>query len=151
MYVWVNGQKVGYSEGSKSPATFNITQHVVEGKNDVSVQVLRWSDGSYLEDQDFWRLSGIDRDVYVYAIDKVAVKDIAIVSDLINGYQDGLLKLDFQVQNSTNKSVQKTYKIALLDSQKKKLFNVEKTTSNQACPKKNCETIKNVVSWSAET
>ncbi|MFT7001889.1 MAG: beta-galactosidase, partial [Spirosomataceae bacterium] len=75
MYVWVNGEKVGYSEGSKTPAEFNITQYVKTGANSLTVQVLRWSDASYLEDQDFWRLSGIDREVYLYATNKTTIKD----------------------------------------------------------------------------
>ena len=66
-YVWVNGHEVGYSEDSYSPADFNITDYLKEGKNEISVQVYRWSDGSYVEDQDFIRLSGIFRDVYLYS------------------------------------------------------------------------------------
>src|SRR5665647_1344792 len=67
MYVWVNGQKVGYTQNVKSPAEFDITNYVKPGKNLIAAEVYRWSDGSYLEDQDFWRLSGIDRDVYLYS------------------------------------------------------------------------------------
>ena len=65
MYVWVNGEKVGYSQVTKSPVEFDITDYVRKGTNNLAVEIYRWSDGSYLEDQDFWRLSGIDRDVFV--------------------------------------------------------------------------------------
>ena len=74
-YLWVNGEFVGYSQGSKTPAEFDITDKVFVGKNKVAVQVFRFSDGSYLEGQDTWRLSGIERDVYVYAVPKVRVAD----------------------------------------------------------------------------
>ncbi|MGE5943191.1 MAG: sugar-binding domain-containing protein, partial [Flavobacteriales bacterium] len=67
MYVWVNGKKVGYSQGSMTPAEFDITPYLQKGNNTLAVEVYQWSDGSYLEDQDFWRLSGIFRDVYLYA------------------------------------------------------------------------------------
>ena len=73
MYLWVNGLKVGYSEDSKTPAEFNITPYLRKGENTISVEVYRWCDGSYLEDQDFFRLSGIERDVYLFASPKVPV------------------------------------------------------------------------------
>ncbi|GIZ09721.1 glycoside hydrolase family 2 TIM barrel-domain containing protein [Flavobacterium sp. UMI-01] len=118
MYVWVNGQKVGYNEGSKTPAEFNITKFVRKGKNAVSVQVLRWSDASYMEDQDFWRLSGIERDVYVYAVNKVTVRDFRVTADLENNYTDGLFKVAFKVDNNTKKPAKRTLEIKLLDGNK---------------------------------
>jgi beta-galactosidase len=77
-YIWINGTKVGYSEGSKTPAEFNITKYLNKENNSIVLQVIRWSDGTYLEDQDFWRLSGIERDVFLYAQPKVAVRDFFI-------------------------------------------------------------------------
>ena len=77
-YLWINGNKVGYSEGSKTPAEFKITKYLKKGKNSIMVQVLRWSDGTYIEDQDFWRLSGIERDVYLYAQPKLAIRDFFV-------------------------------------------------------------------------
>ena len=74
-YVWVNEKFVGYSEGSKTPAEFNLTDFVVEGNNEIILKVIRWSDGTCLEDQDFWRLSGIERDVFLYTQPKLAVRD----------------------------------------------------------------------------
>ena len=94
MYVWVNGQKIGYSQGSKTPAEFDITRYVRNGRNDLAVEVYQWSDGSYLEDQDFWRLSGITRDVYVYATPRSRIGDFVVRAGLINEYKDGELVLD---------------------------------------------------------
>ncbi len=81
-YLWVNGQKVGYSQGSKAPAEFNVSNYLVAGKNNIAVEVYRWSDGSYLEDQDYWRLSGIYRDVYLYAVPKISIWDYFLKTDL---------------------------------------------------------------------
>ena len=77
-YLWVNGQQVGYSQGSRLPAEFNLTPYLRPGENTLAVQVYRWSDGSYLEDQDFWRLSGIYRDVYLVALPQVHVQNLAV-------------------------------------------------------------------------
>jgi beta-galactosidase len=99
-YVWVNEQLVGYSEDSKVPAEFNITKYLKGGKNSVAVEVYRWSDGSYLEDQDFWRMSGIQRTVFLHARPKTYIADFFAVGDLENGYNDGLLKLDVSLKSS---------------------------------------------------
>jgi len=115
MYVWVNGEKVGYNEGSKTAAEFKITDVAKVGKNNVSVQVLRWSDASYMEDQDFWRLSGIERDVYVYAANKVTLRDFRVTADLENNYTDGIFKAELKVDNNTNEEVEKTIEIKLID------------------------------------
>ncbi|MFK7924326.1 MAG: glycoside hydrolase family 2 TIM barrel-domain containing protein [Bacteroidia bacterium] len=80
-YLWLNGKKVAYSQGSKLPAEFNITDYVQQGENLLALQVFRWSDGSYLEGQDFWRISGIERDVYLYAVPKVSIWDYSINAD----------------------------------------------------------------------
>lgn len=82
MYVWINGEKVGYSQGANNDAEFNVTQYLKEGKNSIACEVYRWSDGSYLEDQDMFRLSGIHRNVYLYATNKVRVSDFQISDKL---------------------------------------------------------------------
>ena len=74
-YIWVNGKKVGYSQGSKTPAEFDLTYYVHPGENTIALEVYRWSDGSWLECQDFWRISGIEREVYLYTTPKVHVYD----------------------------------------------------------------------------
>jgi len=90
--LWVNGKRVGYSEDSKIEAEFNLTKFLVPGKeNLVAMRIMRWCDGSYLEDQDFWRFTGIAREVYLYARPKAHIQDIFILQDLINGYKDGQL------------------------------------------------------------
>ncbi len=100
MYLWVNGQKVGYSEDSKSPAEFNISKYLHDGTNIMSLEVYRWSDGSYLEDQDFFRLSGIERDVYLLATPKIRIADFFAKAGLDAQYVSGTLNLDVKLNNS---------------------------------------------------
>jgi beta-galactosidase len=100
MYVWVNGQKVGYSEGSKVPAEFDVTRYVHPGDgNLLAVEMYRWSDGSYLEDQDFWRLSGIERAVYLLATPKVHLRDFSVTASLDSAYRDGMLGVTVRLKN----------------------------------------------------
>jgi len=103
MYIWINGHEAGYSQGSKLPAEFDITSFLKEGENTLAVQVFRWSDGSYLECQDFWRISGIERDVFLYAEPKINIHDIHSHATLINDYRDGLLNLQVDLINSHNR------------------------------------------------
>jgi beta-galactosidase len=96
-YLWVNGRKVGYSQGSRTPAEFNITEYLKDGKNVLAVEVYRWCDGSYLEDQDFWRLSGIYRDVYLWSTAASHIRDFTVVTDLDDQYKDATLNVDFEL------------------------------------------------------
>jgi beta-galactosidase len=100
-YIWVNGEKVGYSQGSMTPAEFNITKYVNVGeKNVLAVEVYRWSDGSYLEDQDMWRLSGIYREVFLFSTPKVHIRDFFSRSKFTdNTYTDARLKVDVKIAN----------------------------------------------------
>jgi beta-galactosidase len=98
-YLWVNGERVGYSQGSRLPAEFNITSYVHAGENKLAVQVYRWSDGSYLEDQDFWRLSGIYRDVYLWAAPPLHVRDFWVRTELDAAYRDAVLQVRIKVCN----------------------------------------------------
>lgn len=113
MYVWINGQKVGYSENTKSPVEFDVTKYVKPGRNLVAVEAYRWSDGSYLEDQDFWRLSGIDRDVYLYSTANVRIADFFAVPDLVNSYKDGNLSVDVKLRNYEKSGKSLTVKASL--------------------------------------
>ena len=97
-YFWINGEQVGYSEDSRLPAHFDITSYVKKS-NRLAVQVFRYSDGSYLEDQDYWKYSGIERDVYVYARPKSRISDFSLTAGLINNYQDGDFKLTLDLEN----------------------------------------------------
>jgi beta-galactosidase len=99
MYVWVNGQRIGYSQGSMTPAEFDITSYVRAGTNVLAVEVYRWSDGSYLEDQDFWRLSGIYRDVFLYATPRLHVRDFFLRSQLSADFLNAELILDAKIRN----------------------------------------------------
>jgi beta-galactosidase len=122
MYVWVNGQKVGYSEVTKSPAEFDITKYVHKGKNSVSVEVYRWSDGSYLEDQDFWRLSGIDNDVYLYSTPQLRIVDFFAHPDLDASYKNGLLSVDVKLKNSLSNAMKnQVVEMTVLDEKNKKI------------------------------
>ncbi len=98
-YLWVNGEMVGYSQDSRLPAEFNVTPYVQPGENTLAVRVYRWSDGSYLEDQDYWRLSGIYRDVYLWAAPPVHVRDFWVRTDLDEVYRDATLKVRARIRN----------------------------------------------------
>ncbi|OYW75126.1 MAG: glycoside hydrolase family 2, partial [Sphingobacteriia bacterium 32-37-4] len=99
LFVWVNGKKVGYSEDSKLAAEFDITQYLKEGENLIAFQVFRWSDASYLECQDMFRFSGIERDVYLFATNKLTIRDFKITTDLDEKYENGLLNINVEVDN----------------------------------------------------
>ncbi|SFP56770.1 beta-galactosidase [Sphingomonas rubra] len=95
--VWVNGAEVGYSEDSKLPSEFDVGDHLRPGRNTVAIQIFRWSDGSYLEDQDFWRVSGIERDVFLIAAPPTRVRDAFIHAGLDETFRDGVLAVDLAV------------------------------------------------------
>ncbi|MCK4294319.1 MAG: DUF4981 domain-containing protein [Planctomycetes bacterium] len=99
-YVWLNGHMVGYSQDSMTPAEFNLTKYIRPGKNILAVEVYRWSDGSYLEDQDMWRLSGIYRDVYLFSTPAAHIRDFFIRCDLDSQYKDGILMIRPKVISS---------------------------------------------------
>jgi beta-galactosidase len=151
MYVWINGKKVGYNEDSKTPSTFNITNFVTKGKNTVAVQVLRWHDGSYLEDQDFWRISGIERDVFIYATNKVTIRDFRVVSDLENDYKDGIFNLALQIDNTAKSKTKYSASIQLLDGDKVIFSDNRTTTINKGSNSLNFDTkLPNIKTWNAE-
>ena len=99
-YYWLNGVKLGYSEDSKTPVEFDVTDKLREGENTLAVEVYRWCDGSYLEDQDFFRLSGIERDVYLYATPRVHIYDYFVKTDLVNNYTDAVLSVTVDLKNA---------------------------------------------------
>lgn len=100
MYLWVNGHYVGYSEDSKLEAEFNLTKYLKPGKNLIAFQVFRWCDGTYLEDQDFFRFSGVGRDCYLYAREKKYMQDIRVTPDLDSQYKDGTLAVEVNLKGS---------------------------------------------------
>ncbi|HQK94330.1 MAG TPA: glycoside hydrolase family 2 TIM barrel-domain containing protein, partial [Armatimonadota bacterium] len=116
-YIWVNGHAVGYSQDSMGPAEFDLTSYVQPGENVLAVQVLRWCDGSYVEDQDMWRLSGIHRDVYLWSAPLLHVRDLAVRTDLDEGCRDAVLTVRAKVHNyDTNETRSGMVDVTLLDS-----------------------------------
>jgi beta-galactosidase len=111
MYLWINGHKVGYSQGSKTPAEWDITEFVQAGENLIAVEVYRWSDGTYLECQDFWRISGIKRDVFLYALPEVHIRDFFIIGNLDNDFRNGILDVSIDLDIHLQKE-NEDYKIS---------------------------------------
>ncbi|MCI0471505.1 MAG: beta-galactosidase, partial [Candidatus Aminicenantes bacterium] len=155
-YIWINGKKVGYSEDSKTPAEYNITDYIYPGDNLVALEVYRWSDGSYLECQDFWRISGIERDVYLYARAPVFIRDYFAHAGLVNEYADGDFNLEIELHNAGERNV-KEYKlrVKLLTPDGKSLaadfikdFNLKK---GRNLSMEFSTLIPAVMKWSAET
>lgn len=154
MYVWVNGDKVGYSQVTKSPAEFDITEYVKKGNNTLAVEVYRWTDGSYLEDQDFWRLSGIDRDVYLYSTAQTRMQDIFARPILDEAYQNAILECDVDVKNYSTESSTQNVEVALYDNKGKKLLSKSAEVVIAAQSKERVTISQNVKQpdlWSAET
>ncbi len=129
-YVWVNGQQVGYSEDSRTGAEFDITKYLNnDGDNLIAVEVYRWSDGSYLEDQDFWRLSGIYRDAYLRAENPVAIDDLHVEATLDDNYRDGKLKVRARVTNRGDEAADVKLNARLVDAAGKQVGDELSTTS----------------------
>jgi len=116
-YVWVNGQKVGYSQDSRTPAIFDVTDYLQEGENSLAVEVYRYCDGSYLEDQDFWRLSGIFRDVFVWSTANTTIRDYFVHTDLDDQYKNATLSVDLEIVNSSQADRACQVRAELLDDQ----------------------------------
>lgn len=152
-YVYINGTEIGYSEDSKNPAEFLLNDYLRKGKNVLSIKIYRWSTASFLECQDFWRISGIERDVYLWSQAKVAVNDFRVVSLLENDYKDGLFKLGVDVKNTTNSNQVATVNYKLVDAKQ----NVVASGSQAIKLNPNSQTtvdfkkdIPAVAQWSAE-
>jgi beta-galactosidase len=113
MYVWVNGKEVGYSEGTKTAVEFDITPYLMAGENVLAVKGFRWADGSYLEDQDFWRLSGFDRGVKIYSVADVRIADMFVVADLDKSYKKGLYNATVSLNNVDDKAFRGSVELTL--------------------------------------
>ena len=157
-YVWVNDEKVGYSQGSMTPAEFNISNYLKEGENSLSVEVYRWSDGSYLEDQDMWRFSGIYRDVYLFTTPKTAISDFYVTTDLDDQFRHADMKIKTKVKNSSGKDLSKLELQAYLFSKGSWIeesvatFNEKiDITGNEEQEIELSQKIKNPKLWSAES
>jgi beta-galactosidase len=150
--VFLNGKEVGMTKASKTPAEFNITSFLKKGDNLIAVQVFRWHDGSYLEDQDFWRLSGIERDVYLQAMPKTTVWDYFVKSELDNQYKNGVFNLDVTLKSFENNKINNpAVKVELFDNDGKVVFSETKKVSSKEPKISFANTVENVKQWNAET
>lgn len=128
MYVWINGKKVGYTENAKSPAEFDITPYIRAGQNLLACEVHKFSDGSYLEDQDMWRLGGINRNVYLYSTAQTRILDFFSHADLDEAYKNGLFSTDVKIRNYSNNTLARFVEVSIWDKAGKKIFNQLKKT-----------------------
>jgi len=152
MYLYVNGNYVGYSQGSKTPAEFNITEYLNEGENLIAIQMFRWSDASYVESQDMLRMSGIERDVYLYSRPKVFVANYYTNASLDESYQHGILRTEISISNSTSENSTRIIEIELSDDLKS-IFHISKELlipANTIDTFKIERKVENVKQWSAE-
>jgi len=155
-YLWINGEKVGYSQDSRTPAEFDITGYLKGGQNTLAVEVYRWCDGSYLEDQDFWRLSGIFRDVYLYSTPKVHIRDFFVHTNLDEQCRDAVLQVEAEVVNYGDAPARRMSVEAQLHEPKSKNVNTLAGVSREiaAGGKGGYELkadISNPLKWTAET
>ena len=154
-FVYVNGVKVGITKASKLAAEFNITPYLKQGSNLLAVQVFRWHDGSYLEDQDFWRLSGIERDVFLYALPPLTLWDFYLHSDLDAQYENGVFNADVLVRKfSANVTNEADVLVELFNKKGNLIFTEKKRikVGNDSLQKINFKTqINSVEKWTAET
>lgn len=154
MHVWINGKEAGYVQSTKNPAEFDITPFVKEGRNDIACMVYRWTDGSYLEDQDFWRLSGIDRSVYLYSVDRNArIADFFAKAGLDRNYRDGVLDVDVSVETGTG-SKARSLEMELYSPSGKCVVKKKKDLRSGAeglTDYSFSATLKNALHWSCET
>ena len=144
--LWVNGQHIGYSEDSKVAAEFDVTSAIKPGEHNlIAMKVMRWCDGSYLEDQDFWRLSGIARETYLYARNQAHVEDIFIRPDLDAAYRNGTLEVDLDVQEAEGQTVV----LSLRDATDREVAAATLTVASGKAG--TTLSLKNPLKWTAET
>ncbi|MBF6597629.1 MAG: DUF4981 domain-containing protein [Fermentimonas sp.] len=153
VYVYVNGKEVGYSEDSKTSAEFNITKYVNSGKNSLVLKIFRWSTGSYLEAQDFFRISGIERDVFLWSQPKTSLRDFRVKSTLDDTYKNGIFELETTVRNYGNSVSYADVTFELLDKSGKTILTETKPIGIQrggeSSIKFNAE-IPNIDTWTSE-
>lgn len=149
-YLWVNGRYIGFSKDSKTPAEFDITKHLEPGKNSVALQVFRFSDGTYLEGQDMWKLSGIERSISLIARPKIAVQDFFVKAGLDSTYQHGTLNLHVQLSQPSSSPSAQALQVKLVDEATgKTIFSKKEKLSQKEFRFQT--TVSNVRKWNAET
>lgn len=153
VYVYVNGKEVGYSEDSKNPAEFLLNKYIQPGKNSLAIKIFRWSTGAYLECQDFWRISGIERDVFLWSQPKTAVNDFRVISTLDDAYRDGIFKLGIDVKNTNSSASTVNVSYELVDAKGKTVASSSNSLNIEANSQKTANfdaTISNVATWTSE-
>ena len=153
-FIWVNGEKVGYSQGSKLPAEFDISEYVMTGNNIVALEVYRWSDGTYLECQDFWRISGIERDVYLYSEPALRVTDVWARTPLDKSFKNGLFDLEIDIRNDGDINQKISVQAELYKPSGRRVYNkTDRITIAADSEIKHSfkKTILDVDAWTAET
>lgn len=152
-YVYVNGKEVGYNEDSKNPAEYLINDYLQPGKNVLTLKIFRWSTGSYLECQDFWRMSGIERDVFLYSQPKASVNDFRITSTLDDTYKNGIFRLAIDLKNHQTSTANLAVSYTLVDKDGK---TVSESEQNVSVPSDKLSTVNfqqqlpDVQTWTSE-
>lgn len=154
VYVYINGQEAGYHEDSKNPAEFRINPYVNSGKNTLVVKAFRWSTGAYLESQDFFRISGLERDVYLWSQPKTSIRDFTVVSTLDESYKKGIFELEVDIRNSGDLPSTVEVRYELLDKQGAKIHSssAQKTRlePNEEARFDFEQTLDDVQTWTSE-
>lgn len=154
MYLWVNGQKVGYTQNAKSPAEFDISNYIRKGRNTFACEVHKFSDGSYLEDQDMWRLGGINRNVYLYSTAQTRILDFFAHPGLDAGYRNGLFGVDVTLKNYTAGAQAQTVDVSVADKNGKTVFKKSQKANIPADGTSLLSfsgNVSNPLKWTAET
>ena len=152
-YVWFNGKYIGYSQGSKTPTEFDVTEFIQAGENQIAVQVYRFSDGSYLEGQDTWRISGLERDVSIYAREKIRINDFTIHSSLDENYQKGKFRVEIDLLNRLQSPAKISIRAKLTDPMRRNriIFDSTKTATVDSLSNLLFQhDVRRVKPWSAE-
>ncbi len=155
--LWINGKYAGSGQGSRTPIAFNITDYLKEGENELAAEVYRYCAGSYLEDQDFWRLSGIYRNVYLYSTPQVHIHDVFVTTDLDDEYKNAELKAEIQIKRYRNNQTEPIVKFELFDAANKSICQVKANssclTAKTEASELNAELVSKItepLKWSAE-
>jgi beta-galactosidase len=150
-FVWLNGQYIGYSQGSKLPAEFEVSSALRKGSNQLVIQLFRWTDGSYLECQDFWRISGIERDVYLYARPDIQIDDFDLYTGLDKSYEKGVFEMDLYLKNRGENVREVNAEVNIVDEQLNTIFSTKETLDLSKEAVVNFETkLSDIKQWSAE-
>ncbi|PLV59923.1 glycoside hydrolase family 2 TIM barrel-domain containing protein [Thermotoga sp. KOL6] len=148
-YLWINGKRIGFSKDSCTPAEFRVTEHLKPGKNLIAVEVLKWSDGSYLEDQDMWWLAGIYRDVYLHTLPKFHVRDVFVRTDLDENYKNGRIFVDIELRNF-GEDRGKYLEVTLTDPEGNEVTLIKERVEPESSSLSFSFDVENPKKWSAE-